>query len=221
MSAVILILAITASFCNLKKTSPVNVTAADCTIIIDAGHGGVDSGAVAADGTLEKDLNLDIAKRLKEYFELSGFYVEMTREDDLEDISWGEFNKAEDMNNRVVLMNSFSNAVVISIHQNKFSEEEYRGTQVFFSENNAESKALANCIMQGIKASLQPENSREIKKGNEVSCILSLAENPAVIVECGFLSNPEELSLLKNEEYRSKMAFSIYGSVLEYLNMQE
>lgn len=220
-AAVILIAAAVATVINLKRTSPASATVNDCTIIIDAGHGGMDGGAVGEDGTLEKDLNLDIALRLKEYFTLTGFYVEMTREDDLENTDWNEFNKAEDMNARVSLMNSFPNAVVISIHQNKFSDEKYSGAQVFYSENNEESKLLAECIKQGIKKDIQPENQREIKPGNENSCVLSMAENPAVIVECGFLSNTQELNLLKDENYRSKLAFSIYSSTINFLNLQE
>ncbi len=220
-AALLLAAAVVATVKNLKSTAPSMATTNNCTVIIDAGHGGPDSGAVASDGTLEKDINLDISLRLKDYFELSGFYVEMTREDDLSDISWDSFNKAEDMDARVTLMNSFPNAVMISIHQNKFSEAQYSGAQVFYSENNEESKMLAESIRQRISTDIQPENKRETKKGNQNSCILALAQNPAVIVECGFISNPEELSLLKTEEYRSKLAFSIYSGVLEFLTQQE
>ncbi len=220
-AAALLITAAVLSINRMKSQSPAFASTNDCTVIIDAGHGGPDGGAVAADGTLEKDLNLDIALRLKDYFEASGFYVEMTRYDDLEIINWESFNKVQDMDSRVVLMNSFPNSVTVSIHQNKFSDERVCGAQVFYSENNEESKRLARCIQQGIARDIQPENSREIKPGNENSCILSLAQSEAVIVECGFLSNPEDLSLLKNEEYRSKLAFSIYASVLEYLKQQE
>ncbi len=191
------------------------VAATDTTIIIDPGHGGEDGGAVAGDGTMEKNLNLDIALRLREIFELTGYTVYMTREKD-KSLCEGSFNKNEDMRTRIELSRTYPNALFISIHLNKFSIEKYNGVQVFYSDNNNQSSVLAQAIQSSIKTNLQPDNNRQIKLGNENSILLRLIESPAVIVEGGFLSNNHELSLLKTEEYRSKLAYCIFLGVVEY-----
>ncbi len=187
----------------------------DAVIIIDPGHGGEDGGAVAEDGTMEKNLNLDIALRLREVFELAGYTVYMTRESD-KSLCDNAFNKNEDMKTRIELSRTYPDALFISIHLNKFSIEKYNGAQVFYSDNNDKSKHLAQSIQASIKTNLQPDNNRQIKIGNENSILLRLIESPAVIVEGGFLSNDQELALLQTEEYRSKLAYCIFLGVLDY-----
>ncbi len=220
LGAVVIIAAVIFTVCSLKEKKEVFSNYKNCSVIIDAGHGGPDSGAVANDGTEEKDINLEIAKQLKAYFEIAGIPVYMTREDDLVNINWDNFNKAEDMNKRLEFMNSFNNGVVISIHQNKYEDASCCGTQVFYSENIPHSRNLANFVQNSIVSSLQPQNQRATQGGNNNSCVLSMAKNPAIIVECGFMSNYEELALLKNDEYKKRMAFAIYGGVLEFLGEQ-
>lgn len=184
-------------------------------IVIDAGHGGEDGGAVAEDGTMEKNLNLDIACRLRNIFELAGYTVYMTRESD-QSLSGESFNKNEDMHARIQLAKDYPDALFISIHLNKFPIEKYSGAQVFYSSNNPQSAQLAQAIQQAIHLNLQPDNNRQIKLGDENSVLLRVIDSPAVIVEGGFLSNSEELSNLKTEEYRSKLAYCIFLGVVTY-----
>ena len=184
-------------------------------VVIDAGHGGQDGGAVGADGTAEKDLNLDIARRLSEFFEVSGYEVVMTR---TEDVSLGAegFDKVKDMKARLQLVRDNPDCLFISIHLNKFTQSRYWGAQVFYSSNNPESQLLAESIQRSIQTRLQPDNSRAVKVGDSNSYLLKNAEPPAVIVECGFLSNAEELALLKTEEYRAKVAYCLYLGAMEF-----
>lgn len=191
-------------------------------IVIDAGHGGEDGGAVADDGTNEKDINLDIALQLNEFFKSSGFKTIMTRDTDkaiyddgCEDI---KSKKVSDMHNRLAIFNKEENSIVISVHQNKFEQKKYSGTQVFYSPNNSNSEILADKIRLSVKGMLQPENEREIKKSDKNIYLLYNCKQPSVIVECGFISNDEELSKLKTEEYQKQIAFSIYCGCLEYIN---
>lgn len=189
------------------------------TIVIDAGHGGEDSGAVAENKILEKDINLDIALKLKDMLVSSGFKILMTRVGDVSIYDKGKNKnlrqkKASDMKNRLKLINSAPGNVLISIHQNKFPEKKYSGTQVFFSKNNEWSEILAKSIQLSVKSLLQPENDREVKPAAKNIYILHNSNVPAVIVECGFMSNEEELDKLTQEDYRLKMAFSIYCGIL-------
>lgn len=191
-------------------------------IIIDAGHGGEDGGAVATDGTNEKDINLSIAKYLNDMFTAGGFKTIMTRSSDIAIYDEGcetiKEKKVSDMHNRLEIFNSNTNAVIISIHQNKFEQEKYNGTQVFYSPNVQDSELLAENIRLSVVNMLQPENTRENKKATKDIYLLYNCKQPSVIVECGFLSNNDELAKLKTEEYQKQMAFSIYCGCLEYLN---
>ena len=199
---------------NIVNTFSIAVRT-DVPIIIDAGHGGEDGGAMAQDGTMEKNLNLDIALRLRDILELAGYSVYMTRESDTS-LSGEGFNKNEDMRARIQLSRDHPDALFISIHLNKFSIEKYSGAQVFYSGNHAQSMKLAQSIQSAIQTNLQPDNNRQIKLGDENSIVLRLIEAPAVIVEGGFLSNSAELSLLKTEEYRSKLAYCIFLGIASY-----
>lgn len=187
----------------------------DIPIIIDAGHGGEDGGAVAEDGTMEKNLNLDIACRLRDIFELAGYTVYMTRDSD-RSLSEEGFNKSADMRARIQLAREHPDALFISIHLNKFSIAKYSGAQVFYSSNDPQSAQLAQAIQQAIHINLQPDNDRQIKLGDENSMLLRVIDSPAVIVEGGFLSNPTELSHLKTEEYRSKLAYCIFLGIITF-----
>lgn len=189
------------------------------TIVIDAGHGGEDSGAVADDGTLEKDINLDIANKLNEMLVSSGFHTLMTRKKDVAIYDKDQDEnlrkkKVSDMQNRLELINSSHSNILISIHQNKFPDKKYSGTQVFFSKNHKLSEVLASSIQLSVKNLIQPQNDREIKPANRDIFILHNSKVPAMIVECGFISNDEELNKLNDEDYKSKIAFAIYCGIL-------
>lgn len=190
------------------------------TVVLDAGHGGEDGGAVAADGTAEKDINLSIAMKLKSVFEQNGFNVITTRESDT---SIGDNNletlkqrKTSDMKKRLEIFNDENVGAVISIHQNKFEQSKYSGTQIFYSSNNPLSATLAENIQKSVVANLQPDNTRECKAADKNIYLLYNAQKPAVIVECGFISNSNELEKLKSDEYQSELALVIFDGFMEY-----
>ncbi|MDR3344821.1 MAG: N-acetylmuramoyl-L-alanine amidase [Oscillospiraceae bacterium] len=187
--------------------------------VVDAGHGGPDGGAVGADGTLEKDINLAIAVRVRDFLRAFGCEVVMTREDDRSihssDAKTIRQQKVSDIHNRTDLVNDTKGAVLVSIHQNKFPAAAEKGTQVFYSPNNPQSRALALKIQERVTKLLQPENTRKTKPAGNNIYILTYAKAPAVMVECGFISNPGERDKLKSAEYQGKIAFAIADAVLE------
>ncbi len=190
------------------------------TIIIDAGHGGFDGGAVAADGTPEKDINLQIAKYLRDFLELNNFHVVMTREEDVstESDNGKENKKTSDLYNRLQLMSKYEDAIFVSVHLNKFTSTSVSGAQTFYSQNCDGSEALAQSIHNRVVSLLQPDNPREIKRGTKSIYLLRNATCPAVIVECGFLSNKTELEKLKDEKYQRMMAFCVFCGIMDYTN---
>lgn len=194
----------------------------DLTLIIDAGHGGEDGGAVAPDGSLEKDYNLDIALRLINLLKIYGYNVVPTRTHDAmtcdDGLKTQREKKISDIRNRLKLLNSFSNPVYISIHQNKFADSTQKGSQVFYSKNNQLSKSLANEIQKSIVLNLQNENQRKIKQSGTEIYLLYHSTVPSVLVECGFLSNSDDLSKLKNIEYRNELSIAIADGIINFLN---
>lgn len=219
-----LVLAACFCFSNDREANlPVSATVQHTrTVIIDAGHGGFDGGAVASDGTVEKDINLLISHKLKDMLQLQGFNVIMTRYGDSATDNTEDQNissrKTSDLRNRLKLMNSLPDAIYVSIHLNKFNQSTAAGLQVFYSPNIEYSKYLAEYIQASTKSMLQPENDRVIKQGTKSTYLLYNAKIPAVIVECGFLSNTKELELLKDSSYQSKLAFCIYCGIVDYYN---
>ena len=179
-------------------------------IVIDAGHGGFDPGAIGTTGTLEKDISLEIALKTQELFEKNGTMTIMTRADDSD---LGE-NKREDMKNRREIRDINEGELFISIHLNSFPQSQYSGAQVFFPKDE-KSKMLAECIQKNLKEVVDNTNERVAKELNDVY-ILKNIKVPSVIVECGFLSNSEEEKRLQEEEYQSKIAWAIYLGVLDY-----
>ena len=193
-------------------------------VIIDAGHGGFDGGAEAEDGTLEKDINLKIALKLKELLKFSGYEVIMTRESDSgteKDSNESIANrKKSDMYRRLNIITENPDAVFISIHLNKFHSQSANGAQVFYSKNNVGSKTLADSVQNSIVKLVQTENKRKVKMADNSIFLLKKANVPAIIIECGFLSNENDLNLLKQNEYQSKIAYAIFCGFLDY-NKQE
>ncbi|MBQ2971900.1 MAG: N-acetylmuramoyl-L-alanine amidase [Ruminococcus sp.] len=190
------------------------------TIIIDPGHGGEDGGAVADENILEKDINLQISQKLKQYFVANGFDVIMTRESDtaIYDKDSTNTKKISDLSNRVQIFNSSVNNVVISIHQNKFTDERYFGTQVFYSPNNPLSETFAECVRVSVTSLLQKDNSRQCKKAGSDIFVLDNAEVPAIMVECGFLSNKNETQKLIDDTYQNELTYCIFLGFLEFYN---
>ena len=218
---IIYLILIIFAFYNIDNYSAVNVEYNSLpVIVIDAGHGGEDGGAVA-NNVVEKNINLSISNKLRDIFISSGFNVKMTRSSDKMINDSGDTlreRKVSDMKNRLKLFNESENNIVISIHQNKFTQEEYKGSQVFYSTNNKESEKLALSIKTSIKTLIQPDNEREIKPADRNIYLLYNSKTPSVIVECGFISNLEEARLLKDSVYQNKIAFAIYSGFLDYYN---
>ena len=191
-------------------------------IIIDAGHGGFDGGAVADDGTLEKNINLVIASNLKQLCKLGGFEVIMTRDSDkgteVDENDSISNRKKSDMKRRLAVIEENPDAIFVSIHLNKFTTSTASGAQVFYSKNNPDGMLLANAIQNSIAGKLQPDNDRVVKQGTSSTYLLHRTKIPAVIVECGFLSNADELKLLKSAEYQRQMAFAIFCGICDYYN---
>ena len=190
------------------------------TIIIDAGHGGFDGGAVAADGTLEKDLNLLVAQELNKVALSLGHKTVMVRDTDKSTDSDGEQSgtkKVKDIKNRLALMKKYDDSVFVSIHMNKYSTSQPHGAQVFYSPYNG-SDILANFIQSSVADMVQKDNKRVIKPAGRDIYLLYNATAPAVIVECGFLSNKQDLENLKDNNYRRDLAFSILCGIIDYKN---
>ncbi len=193
-------------------------------IIIDAGHGGKDGGAVASDGSEEQYINLDIALKLNELLTESGYKTLLTRTDNnsIHDESAKTIReqKVSDIHNRLKIIENNPNSVFVSIHQNFYTQKRYWGAQVFYSENNLSSSYLAKNIQESIKNNVQPDNNREIKPAGDSIFILYNTTVPAVLVECGFLSNDEEAEKLSDESYRMKIAEAISDGVIKYISYQ-
>jgi len=184
-------------------------------LLIDAGHGGADGGAEGADGTLEKDINLAIARPLGDLLRVMGYTVSYTRIEDTMVNAEGDTlreRKISDIKNRLSLIEQAD--MTVSIHQNKFPQTQYSGTQVFYGTGSADSRVLAAAIRAAVIGLLQPANARELKKGDGSVYLLKHATQPLVLVECGFLSNETEREKLKTREYQLQMAFAIAAGVL-------
>ena len=191
------------------------------TVIVDAGHGGFDGGAVAYDGTIEKDLNLAISQKLESILIILGYNPVMVRDSDVstensENDSGSK--KASDIKNRVALMKKYPDACFVSIHMNKYQTSQPHGAQVFYSKFNG-SDILAKSIQQSIHNNVQQDNNRVVKPTTKSIYLLNHATIPTVIAECGFLSNNNDLLNLKNSDYQLKIAASIAYGIVDYFNL--
>ena len=187
-------------------------------LVLDAGHGGEDGGA-SANGVQEKDINLIMTQAFASYLKMTPYSVRLTRTDDRLLYEAGEENRKKyyDLVNRVRFAQQFDHAVFISIHQNKFEIPKYKGLQVYYSPNHELSEPLAKRIQDNARQLLAPDNNRQIKKADHRIRVLNSLQMPAVLVECGFLSNPEEAALLSESEYQKKIAFVLFLSTLQFL----
>lgn len=182
-------------------------------VVIDAGHGGDDPGKVGVNGALEKDINLQIAKRVETYLEKNGIQVIMTREEDV-----AEESKRGDMEKRVSLINEVKPIITVSIHQNSYSDAGVKGAQVFYYTNSEMSKQAASMMQEQLRT-VDSENTRQIKS-NDTFYMLKKTEGPIIIVECGFLSNPNEAEKLVTEQYQQQMAEVIGKGILDWIARQ-
>ncbi len=190
-------------------------------IVLDAGHGGIDGGCSSVNGVPEKGINLNILLCLRDMLEIEGYQVEVTRDTDVsihdEGIEGIANQKSSDMDNRLALFNQYENAICISIHQNQYTDSAYSGAQMFYSDNVSGSSTLAQIMQEAFVTQLQPENTREVKLCGKELYLCYFSENPTVMVECGFLSNPEEAALLETEAYQRKVAFTIFSGLNTYM----
>lgn len=187
-------------------------------VVIDAGHGGEDPGKVGVNGALEKDINLQIAWRLATLLRQADVKVVMTRTQDsgLHDAG-ARSRKVQDMKRRIELIEEAAPDIVVSIHQNSYGSASVKGAQVFFYTGSKEGEALAERIQDRMVQGLDPDNRRKTK-ANDSYYLLKKTSRPIVIVECGFLSNPQEEALLCDESYQEKAAWQIHLGILQYLN---
>ena len=202
---------------NTKLVNTIPVT--NKSIIIDAGHGFPDGGAVGNSGTIESEVNLKIALKLQKLLEESGSTVILTRSDengiydnDSDSISK---KKVSDIQNRVKLGNNSSADIFVSIHLNKIEQEEYSGWQTFYQKDNEKSKKLADLIQNNINKNIQIENNRKTLPISQIY-IMDNVKIPTVIVECGFLSNAEEAKLLQQDDYQNRLVNGIYNGIIKY-----
>lgn len=188
-------------------------------IIIDAGHGVPDEGAESSSGTTEAESNLKIALKVQNLLEQAGATVILTRSDEnsIYDIDSKTLKqkKISDIHNRVKIGNESSGDIFVSIHLNKIPQNQYWGWQTFYKEESEEGKKLATSIQNSLNQSIQKDNTRVPMKIDNIY-IIKHVEIPTTIVECGFLSNPEEEQLLLTDEYQNKLAWGIYTGIMDY-----
>lgn len=199
---------------NLQKyVSSGNVVAAGKVIVIDSGHGGDDPGKIGINQAKEKDVNLKIAKKVKKRLKKEGWKVVMTREEDvmLGDAQKGN-RKIHDMKARVELINKTMPAMAVSIHQNSYQEAEIHGAQVFYYSHSQDGKRMAETMQRALLMA-DEENTRQAK-GNDTYYLLKRTEVPTIIVECGFLSNPQEAEKLTEDGYQKKLAQAITSGII-------
>lgn len=176
------------------------------TVIIDAGHGGVDGGAISCTGISESAINLEIALKLNDLMHLIGIQTIMIRETDVSVYTKGETiaqKKISDLKERVRIVNSTPGAILVSIHQNHFTDDRYSGAQVFYAPTEG-SQSLAESLQNTLVNAVNPTSNRRIKKASGVY-LMQHAQCPAVLVECGFLSNKNEEYKLRTKEYQQKI----------------
>ena len=212
------------TFCKWKLPDTATSIQSDSqspTIIIDAGHGGEDGGTSGKDGTLEKELNLSISKKLRDLFCAAGYKVVMTRETDIllydKNADYKGRKKELDLAKRVEIANSYENAVFISIHMNAFPDTKYSGLQVYYSKNHAASSEIANNIQTAVQEHLQKDNNRQTKPAGLNIFVLDRVRIPAVLIECGFLSNADECHKLTQDEYQKELSLTIFFAVSKYI----
>ena len=189
-------------------------------VVVDAGHGGSDPGMIGVGGLEEKGINLSISLLLRDTLEKSGYSVIMTREEDkgLYDSSAAN-KKAQDMQRRIAMIREHMPVLSVSIHQNSYHDAGVHGPQVFYYESSVEGKKLAEAVQSSLNDLLEVDRPRKVK-GNTSYYLLKRSSGTLVIVECGFLTNPEEAQKLQTKEYQEKVAAAVSEGIRTYLNAQ-
>ena len=191
----------------------------DRVILLDPGHGGEDAGAIAASGALEKDLNLQTALLLRDLLVAMGREVRLTRSTDVllydPQSDYVGHKKEQDLATRLRMAQETPDALFVSIHMNAYPESRYRGLQVWYSPNDPVSALYALGVQEKIRTHLQPENTRRVKRADGGIYLMEHVTSPALLIECGFLSNPEEAASLCDPAYRQQLALLIALSLVE------
>ena len=191
------------------------------TIVIDAGHGGSDPGKVGVNGALEKDINLAVALKLEKNLKQQGVNVVMTRTEDKGLYKEGDSNKkVHDMKNRLSIIEEAEPILAVSIHQNSYPDASVSGVQVFYYKDSVKSKEAAEIMQKQLIQSLKPDKER-VAKDNSSYYLLKKTSVPIMIVECAFMSNPNEAELLVQEDYQEKIAWAIHMGIMQYINSQQ
>lgn len=192
----------------------------DFYVVLDAGHGGMDGGCSTEDGVTEKGINLNILLMVRDMCEAYGFNVEVTRDSDVsihdKGIEGVGNQKRSDMDNRLAIFNKHDNCICVSIHQNKFTDPQYSGAQMFYSDTNPNNEQIAQIMQKKFVEYIQPANTREIKLCGKELFLCYFCKNPTIMIECGFLSNPEEAAKLQDPIYQKQVAFTIFSGINEY-----
>lgn len=221
MSILLLIATFVLARNGAKITQSTKAKADTLCIVIDAGHGGIDPGKIGINNAKEKDINLEIALKLKDKLESNNIDVVMTRLDDVGLYSESSPNKkVEDMQNRCALISEVKPIFTVSIHQNSYITEEIKGAQVFYYGQSEVGKELAETIQSSLIANADPDNTRSAK-ANESYYLLKKTDSPTVIVECGFLSNSAEANLLITSEYQDVLVSAIYQGIHNFLKANQ
>lgn len=218
---IVMFAVIVAATVRVNDKTVLNITGKNTKelIIVDAGHGGFDPGKVGVAGSLEKDINLSIALKLKKILTDSGYQVIMTREDDRALCHESDSRKKmSDLKSRVSMINENKPALTVSIHQNSYSAGT-KGAQVFYYKDSEESHEFATVLQNTVKEKIADGNHR-VEKGNDSYYMLKKTEGIFAIIECGFLSNPQEEELLKSDNYQQKMAEAIAEGIENFLYNQ-
>ena len=209
-----------------KKSTEVNATPSTSKVIVlDAGHGKPDEGAVGIYGTTEEAINLKITLKLKALLEESGAQVILTRSVEngiySSECTTIKSKKVSDIKNRVKIGNTEGVDIFISIHLNKFEQEKYRGWQAFYQQNSEDSKMLATCIQEGLNNEISEYHNDRVPLKLSKIYIMDNVKAPTVTIECGFLSNKEEAKLLEEDEYQSRLAWGIFEGIQNYFIKKE
>ena len=209
-----------AAVISVNQTERGTQKAASPLILVDAGHGGSDPGMIGVGGLEEKGINLSISLLLRDTLEKSGYSVIMTREEDKGLYDSSAVNKkAQDMQRRIAMIREHMPVLSVSIHQNSYHDAGVHGPQVFYYEGSVEGKKLAEAVQNSLNQNLEVDRPREVK-GNTSYYLLKRSSGPLVIVECGFLTNPEEAQKLQTKEYQQKVAGAVTEGIRTYLNVQ-
>ena len=187
------------------------------TLVLDAGHGGIDGGAISDSGLKESDINLQIALKTEALVRFLGIDTVMTRETDTDNSDNKAYSEHDNLVQRVKLANSTDNAVLISIHQNKFPSAVVSGAEVMYSDND-DSKALGLITQDNLVTLLDSSNRRVARPAPKELLLTSSVECPTILVECGFMSNPQEVQKLASNDYQLKLAAILAGSYIQFLN---